>query len=54
MTSSRTYRLTPTSVEGALAELRRSAGTQFDPVVVARSGRALSEDYDGARLAWSC
>jgi diguanylate cyclase (GGDEF)-like protein len=33
MTSSRPYRA-PMSVEGALAELRRCAGTQFDPMVV--------------------
>jgi HD-GYP domain-containing protein (c-di-GMP phosphodiesterase class II) len=30
MTSSRPYRLTPMSREGAVAELRRCAGTQFD------------------------
>jgi HD-GYP domain-containing protein (c-di-GMP phosphodiesterase class II) len=33
MTSSRPYRL-PMSKEGAVAELRRCAGTQFDPAVV--------------------
>jgi diguanylate cyclase (GGDEF)-like protein len=35
MTTSRPYRQTPMSTEGALAELERSAGTQFDPAVVA-------------------
>ena len=34
MTSARPYRATPLSVEGALAELRENAGTQFDPQVV--------------------
>jgi HD-GYP domain-containing protein (c-di-GMP phosphodiesterase class II) len=33
MTSSRRYR-TAMSAEGALSELRRGAGTQFDPLVV--------------------
>jgi HD-GYP domain-containing protein (c-di-GMP phosphodiesterase class II) len=33
MRSTRPYRA-PMSVEGALAELRRCAGTQFDPTVV--------------------
>ncbi|MEA2418081.1 MAG: hypothetical protein QOE60_287, partial [Thermoleophilaceae bacterium] len=35
MTTSRPYRLTPMSPEGAVAELRNSAGTHFDPAVVA-------------------
>ena len=35
MTAPRPYRPTPMSPEGAIAELRRAAGTQFDPVVVA-------------------
>jgi diguanylate cyclase (GGDEF)-like protein len=34
MTSPRPYRPTPMSGEGAVAELRRGAGTQFDPQVV--------------------
>ena len=40
MMSARPYRRTM-SVDGALAELRRHAGTQFDPEVV----RALLEAY---------
>jgi len=44
MTASRPYRPTPMSPEGALAELQRSAGTQFDPAVVAAFVAALSED----------
>jgi response regulator RpfG family c-di-GMP phosphodiesterase len=42
MTSSRPYRPTPMSPEGALAELQRSAGTQFDPSVVEAFAVALS------------
>ena len=42
MTSPRPYRPTPMSSEGAQAELRRSAGTQFDPRVVAAFCAALS------------
>jgi two-component system, cell cycle response regulator len=34
MTSPRPYRASPLSVEGAIAELRGNAGTQFDPRVV--------------------
>jgi diguanylate cyclase (GGDEF)-like protein len=34
MTSTRPYRPTPMSSEGAQAELRRAAGTQFDPEIV--------------------
>ena len=34
MSSGRPYRPTPMSREGALAELRRCAGRQFDPEVV--------------------
>ena len=33
MTSSRPYRPTPMSAEGARAEIRRVAGSQFDPAV---------------------
>jgi diguanylate cyclase (GGDEF)-like protein len=43
MTTSRAYRPTPMSPEGALAELRRSAGTQFDPAVVAVFDATLTE-----------
>ena len=45
MTSARPYRTTPMSPEGALAELRRGSGTQFDPHVVAafESAFALRE-----------
>jgi diguanylate cyclase (GGDEF)-like protein len=41
MSSSRPYRPTPMSREGALAELRRCAGGQFDPEVVEAFCRAL-------------
>jgi len=34
MTAARPYRMTPLSAEQALAELRKFAGVQFDPVVV--------------------
>jgi HD-GYP domain-containing protein (c-di-GMP phosphodiesterase class II) len=34
MTAARPYRMTPLSNEQALAELRKFAGVQFDPVVV--------------------
>jgi HD-GYP domain-containing protein (c-di-GMP phosphodiesterase class II) len=34
MLAVRAYRRTPMSSEGALAELRSCAGTQFDPLVV--------------------
>jgi diguanylate cyclase (GGDEF)-like protein len=44
MTSSRPYRPTPMSAEGALAELRRCAGGQFDPAVVEAFARALQDD----------
>jgi diguanylate cyclase (GGDEF)-like protein len=43
MTSERPYRPTPMSAEGAIAELRRSAGTQFDPHVVDAFCAALAE-----------
>jgi HD-GYP domain-containing protein (c-di-GMP phosphodiesterase class II) len=42
MTSHRPYRQGLT-LEAALAELRRTAGTQFDPVVVAAFERAVSD-----------
>jgi HD-GYP domain-containing protein (c-di-GMP phosphodiesterase class II) len=42
MSSSRPYRPTPMSREGALAELRRCAGGQFDPEVVEALCRALN------------
>jgi spermidine/putrescine-binding protein len=44
MTSIRPYRTTPMSVENALAELRRSAGTQFDPAVVSVFESVLAEE----------
>ena len=34
MTAARPYRMTPLTREQALAELRKFAGIQFDPVVV--------------------
>ena len=34
MTAARPYRMTPLTAEQALAELRKFAGVQFDPVVV--------------------
>ena len=34
MTAARPYRMTPLTTEQALAELRKFAGVQFDPVVV--------------------
>ena len=34
MTAQRPYRMTPLTIEQALAELRKFAGVQFDPVVV--------------------
>jgi HD-GYP domain-containing protein (c-di-GMP phosphodiesterase class II) len=43
MTSSRSYRETPMSVEGALAELQRGAGSQFDPAVVDAFERCVRE-----------
>jgi diguanylate cyclase (GGDEF)-like protein len=43
MTTSRPYRPTPMSPEGARAELRRSAGTHFDPAVVVAFDAALAE-----------
>jgi putative nucleotidyltransferase with HDIG domain len=42
MTSNRPYRA-PLPLQGALAELRRGAGTQFDPTVVRAFFRAWSE-----------
>ncbi len=41
MSSSRPYRPTPMSLEGALAELRRCSGTHFDPEVVDAFCRTL-------------
>ena len=46
MTSDRIYR-PKRSVRAALAELRRCAGTQFDPVIVA----AFSEEIELSELA---
>jgi diguanylate cyclase (GGDEF)-like protein len=43
MTTSRPYRPTPMSPEGALSELRMTAGTQFDPVVVAAFEATLAQ-----------
>ena len=48
MTSSRPYRPTPMSVEGAVAELCRSAGTQFDPAVVDVFAHVLSDAPGGS------
>jgi diguanylate cyclase (GGDEF)-like protein len=42
MSTSRPYRPTPMSREGAIAELRRCAGGQFDPEVVETFGRVLT------------
>jgi two-component system, cell cycle response regulator len=42
MSSGRPYRPTPMSREGALSELRRCAGGQFDPEVVEAFCRALN------------
>jgi diguanylate cyclase (GGDEF)-like protein len=47
MTSRRPYRPTPMSVEGALAELRRSAGSHFDPAVVEIFARVLASAPNG-------
>ena len=44
MRSQRAYRRTPISEEGALAELRRCAGTQFDPLVVVAFEAALAAE----------
>jgi diguanylate cyclase (GGDEF)-like protein len=43
MTSPRAYTPTPLSEEGALAELRAAAGTQFDPRIVEAFCSALAE-----------
>jgi diguanylate cyclase (GGDEF)-like protein len=43
MTSTRPYRRTPMSCEGALEELRRQVGEQFDPRVVHAFEQLLSE-----------
>jgi HD-GYP domain-containing protein (c-di-GMP phosphodiesterase class II) len=48
MTSARPYRTTPMSAEDALAELRRSAGSQFDPAVVAVFESVLAEEHVSA------
>lgn len=45
MTTSRPYRPAPMSPRGALAELRRSAGTQFDPAVVAVFERTVTRAH---------
>ena len=45
MTAARPYRMTPLTAEQALAELRKFAGIQFDPVVV----DAFVEDALGGR-----
>ena len=42
MTAERPYR-TALTIGGALAELERCAGTQFDPLVVAAFAELLSE-----------
>jgi two-component system cell cycle response regulator len=47
MTSERPYR-GPTDVDAALTELKRHAGTQFDPVVVEAFCRAVSLDLSTA------
>ena len=44
MTSIRPYRTTPMSAGNALAELRRSAGSQFDPAVVSVFESVLAEE----------
>ena len=49
MTTSRPYRPTPMSPEGALAELRNSAGTHFDPAVVAAFEGTLDQRAAAAR-----
>ena len=48
MTSPRPYRPTPMSVEGAVAELRRSAGAHFDAGVVEIFAQVLANAPDGA------
>ena len=42
MTAARPYRMTPLTAEQALAELRKFAGIQFDPVVVDAFVRTLA------------
>jgi HD-GYP domain-containing protein (c-di-GMP phosphodiesterase class II) len=49
MTTSRPYRPTPMSPEGARAELRNSAGTHFDPTVVAAFEATLGGQPAAAR-----
>ena len=44
MTAARPYRMTPLTTEQALAELRKFAGVQFDPVVVDAFVRTLHVD----------
>ena len=51
MSSSRPYRPTPMSREGAVAELRRCAGAQFDPEVVEAFCRALHETLAASNRA---
>jgi HD-GYP domain-containing protein (c-di-GMP phosphodiesterase class II) len=43
MTTGRPYRPMPMSPEGALGELRSSAGSQFDPAVVAAFEASVAE-----------
>jgi HD-GYP domain-containing protein (c-di-GMP phosphodiesterase class II) len=49
MTAGRPYR-EPYGEEEAIAELKRCAGTQFDPAVVEQFCRMLAEDLDSAEL----
>jgi HD-GYP domain-containing protein (c-di-GMP phosphodiesterase class II) len=51
MTSPRPYRPTPLSEEGALAELRAAAGTQFDPHIVEAFCSALAQHRDAQTQA---
>jgi putative nucleotidyltransferase with HDIG domain len=49
MTAARPYRMNPLSEEIALSELRKYAGIQFDPKVVAAFERLISRHPDWAR-----